>query len=71
MTIRANGEEAMLGQLIDWVCAACTRTFDAINNPAPPITLLPRQWTCWCIREELMKSWQPTFETKSTPTCRQ
>jgi hypothetical protein len=26
MTIRANGEEVMLAHLVDWCCAACTRT---------------------------------------------
>jgi hypothetical protein len=40
VNIRANGEEAMLKHLIDWVCAACTLTFDANHNPAPPVTLL-------------------------------
>jgi hypothetical protein len=34
MTIQANGEEAILEHLIDWVCAACTRTSNTNNNPS-------------------------------------
>jgi hypothetical protein len=41
ITVRANGEEAMLTHLIDWVCAACNLTFDANNAHAAPVTLLP------------------------------
>ena len=41
VNVRANGDEAMLTHLIDWVCAACTLTFDANNDPASPVTLLP------------------------------
>jgi hypothetical protein len=40
LAVRANGEEAMLEHLVDWVCAACTLTFDANNAHAPPVTLL-------------------------------
>ena len=31
----------MLAHLINWVCAACTLTFDVNNDPASPVTLLP------------------------------